>query len=185
MGHTVEETSLIHPKYSIGVYTIIQRSEVSSNLARYDGIRFGHDRSYFGTEAKRRIMLGTYALSSGYYDQYYAKAQKVRTLIINDFQKAFSKYDLIIDPPSPGTALKVGATANEPMFGEKQDILVEPSSIAGLTGISLPCGLFNGLPIGFGLIAPQFCEELILQTSYAFQQVTDFHLKKPPLISPL
>ncbi|TSC87316.1 MAG: glutamyl-tRNA(Gln) and/or aspartyl-tRNA(Asn) amidotransferase subunit A [Microgenomates group bacterium Gr01-1014_16] len=168
LGHFVEETSLIHPKYSIGVYTIIQRSEVSSNLARYDGIRYGHDRSHFGEEAKRRIMLGTYALSSGYYDQYYIRAQKVRTLIIQDFHKAFHKYDLLIDPASPGPALKVGATADDPMFGEMQDILVEPSSIAGLTGISVPCGLVNGLPISFGVIGPQFAEELVLQVAYQY-----------------
>jgi len=181
LGHSVEETSLIHPKYSIGVYTIVQRSEVSSNLARYDGIRFGHDRSFFGAEAKRRIMLGTYALSSGYYDQYYAKAQKVRTLIINDFKTAFSKYDLIIDPPSPSTALKIGATQNESMFGEMQDILVEPSSIAGLTGISIPCGFADGLPIGFGFIGSQFSEELVLQVSHQFQEITDYHLQKPKI----
>ena len=170
LGHLVEETSLIHPKYSIGVYTIVQRSEVSSNLARYDGIRYGHDRSYFGEEAKRRIMLGTYALSSGYYDQYYNRAQKVRTLIIQDFHKAFHKYDLLVDPASPGPALKVGSTANDPMFGEMQDILVEPSSIAGLTGISLPCGLVNSLPISFGLIGPQFAENLVLQVANQYAQ---------------
>lgn len=181
LGHNVEETSLIHPKYSIGVYTIIQRSEVSSNLARYDGIRFGHDRSFFGEEAKRRIMLGTYALSSGYYDQYYAKAQKVRTLIINDFAKAFEKYDLLIDPASPGKALKVGATKDEPMFGEKQDILVEPSSIAGLTGISVPCGFVDGLPVGFGLIGPQFSEEMVLTVAHNYQQSTNWHERKPSL----
>jgi len=165
LGHSVEETSLIHPKYSIGVYTIVQRSEVSSNLARYDGIRYGHDRSYFGEEAKRRIMLGTYALSSGYYDQYYNRAQKVRTLIIQDFHRAFHKYDLLIDPASPGPALKVGSTAGDPMFGEMQDILVEPSSIAGLSGISVPCGNIDDLPISFGLIGPQFSEELVLQAA--------------------
>ncbi|MBI2587533.1 Asp-tRNA(Asn)/Glu-tRNA(Gln) amidotransferase subunit GatA, partial [Candidatus Amesbacteria bacterium] len=170
LGHSVEETSLIHPRFSIGVYTIVQRSEVSSNLARYDGIRYGHDRSNFGEEAKRRIMLGTYALSSGYYDQYYNRAQKVRTLIIQDFHKAFHKYDLLIDPASPGPALKVGATADDPMFGEMQDILVEPSSIAGLTGISLPCGQINGLPISFGLIGPQFAEELVLQIANQYAQ---------------
>lgn len=181
LGHEVEDISLIHPKYSIGVYTIIQRSEVSSNLARFDGIRYGHDRSFFGDEAKRRIMLGTYALSSGYYDQYYAKAQKVRSLIIQDFQKAFSRYDLIIDPPSPGPALKVGATKDEPMFGEMQDILVEPSSIAGLTGSSLPCGFVNGLPVALGLIGPQFSEDLVLQVSLQYQQATTWHEKFPTI----
>jgi aspartyl-tRNA(Asn)/glutamyl-tRNA(Gln) amidotransferase subunit A len=181
MGHKVVEISLIPPKYAIGVYTIVQRSEVSSNLARYDGIRYGFDRTHFGEEAKRRIMLGTYSLSSGYYDQYYAKAQKVRTLIINDFNQAFSKMDLIIDPASPGPALKVGATKNEPMFGEMQDILVEPSSIAGLTGISLPCGLVNGLPVSFGLIGPQFSENLVLSVGQSYQQATNWHHAKPQL----
>jgi aspartyl-tRNA(Asn)/glutamyl-tRNA(Gln) amidotransferase subunit A len=181
LGHKVVNMSLIAPKYSIGVYTIVQRSEVSSNLARYDGIRYGFDRTRFGEEAKRRIMLGTYSLSSGYYDQYYAKAQKVRTLIINDFNRAFSEFDLIIDPASPGPALKVGATKDEPMFGEMQDILVEPSSIAGLTGISLPCGLVDGLPVSFGLIGPQFSENLVLSTAVALQQATDWHHAKPRL----
>jgi len=181
LGHSVKETSLIHPKYSIGVYTILQRSEVSSNLARFDGIRFGKDRTAFGQEAKRRIMLGTYTLSVGLYDQYYRKAQQVRTLIINDFNRAFSQFDLIINPPTPGPALKIGATRNQPMFGELQDILAEPSSIAGLPGISLPCGFVNGLPVGFGLIAPQFHEPDILAVSHAFQQTTDYHLQKPIL----
>lgn len=170
LGHIVEYMSLIPPEYSIGVYTIVQRSEVSSNLARYDGIRYGQDRSHFGEEAKRRIMLGTYALSSGYYDQYYTKAQRVRSLIIADFAKAFSKYDLLIDPPSPGPALQVGASQNEPMFGEMQDILVEPSSIAGLAGITLPAGKVNGLPVGFGLIGPQFSESLLFQTAAAYAE---------------
>jgi len=181
LGHSVKETSLIHPKYSVGVYTILQRSEVSSNLARFDGIRFGKDRTAFGQEAKRRIMLGTYTLSVGLYDQYYRKAQQVRTLIINDFNRAFSQFDLIINPPAPGPALKVGAARNQPMFGELQDILAEPSSIAGLPGISLPCGFVNGLPVGFGLIAPQFHEPDILAVSHAFQQTTDYHLQKPVL----
>lgn len=181
MGHRVSETSLIPPKYSIGVYTIIQRSEVSSNLARYDGIRYGNPRTEFGEEAKRRIMLGTYSLSSGYYDQYYAKAQKVRTLIINDFNRAFSEFDLLVDPPSPGPALQVGASANEPMFGEMQDILVEPSSIAGLTGTSLPCGFISGLPVGFGLIGPQFSEKLVLQVSHDYQQATNWHEQYPSI----
>ena len=179
LGHKIINMSLIHPKYSIGVYTIIQRSEVSSNLARFDGIRYGHSRTEFGEEAKRRIMLGTYTLSSGYYDQYYLKALKLRTLIVNDFKKAFSQFDLIINPPSPGPALKVGATKNEPMFGEMQDILVEPSSIAGLTGISLPCGFASGLPVGFGLIGPQYKEDLVLQASYQYQQATNWHAQNP------
>jgi aspartyl-tRNA(Asn)/glutamyl-tRNA(Gln) amidotransferase subunit A len=181
LGHSLEETSLIHPKYSIGVYTIVQRSEVSSNLARYDGIRYGQPRSFFGQEAKRRIMLGTYALSSGYHDKYYLKAQKIRTLIINDFNAAFSKFDLLFNPASPGPALQVGASANEPMFGEMQDILVEPSSIAGLTGISVPGGFIDGLPVSFGLIGPQGSEGLVLNAGYEFQQHSTFHTQKPKL----
>ena len=133
MGHEVIEISLLDQKYSIGAYTIIQRAEVSSNLARYDGIRYGKDRTYFGAEAKRRIMLGTYVLSSGYYEQYYNKAQKVRNLIIKDFEEAFSKVDLIIGPTSPGPALSIGTSLDQPMFGEMEDRLAEPSSISGFT----------------------------------------------------
>ncbi len=181
LGAKVEEVSLLHPKYSIGAYTIIQRSEVSSNLARYDGIRFGHDRSYFGDEAKRRIMLGTYALSSGYYDQYYNKAQKVRTLIIKDFEQAFKKFDLIIGPTSPGPALKIGASIDSPMFGELEDIFLEPSSIAGLTSISVPCGFVDGLPIGLQITGPQFAEKLVLQVAHSYQLSTDWHVQKPQL----
>jgi aspartyl-tRNA(Asn)/glutamyl-tRNA(Gln) amidotransferase subunit A len=179
LGHRVSETSLIHPKYSIGVYTILQRSEVSSNLARFDGVRYGKDRSYFGHEAKRRIMLGTYTLSVGLYDQYYRKAQKVRALIVADFNRAFSQFDLLINPPSPHLPLKIGASHDQSMFGELQDILVEPSSIAGIPGISIPCGFVSGLPVGFGLVAPQFQESRLLSVSYEYQQITDFHLQKP------
>jgi aspartyl-tRNA(Asn)/glutamyl-tRNA(Gln) amidotransferase subunit A len=181
LGHIIKPISLIHPKYSIGVYTILQRSEVSSNLARFDGIRYGYPRTYFGEEAVRRIMLGTYTLSSGYYDQFYAKAQRVRSLVVSDFEAAFSQVDLIIDPPSPGPALKVGATKNEPMFGELQDILVEPSSIAGLTGSSVPCGFIGRMPLGFGLIGPQFHEASVLQVSYEYQQMTNWHEQFPAL----
>jgi aspartyl-tRNA(Asn)/glutamyl-tRNA(Gln) amidotransferase subunit A len=181
LGFDVEEISLMDPKYSIGVYTIVQRSEVSSNLARYDGIRYGNDRSFFGEEAKRRIMLGTYALSSGYYDQYYNKAQKVRTLIVNDFSEAFKKVDLIIGPTSPGPALKVGASKDQPMFGELEDILVEPSSIAGLTGINVPCGFVGGLPIGLQIIGPQFSEIKVLQAANIYQHATTWHHERPSI----
>ncbi len=179
LGLHVEEISLLDPRYSIGVYTIVQRSEVSSNLARFDGIRYGHDRSRFGAEAMRRIMLGTYALSSGYYDQYYAKAQKVRTLVVKDFQKAFSQVDIIIGPTSPGPALKVGASINEPMFGEMEDILVEPSSIAGLTGANVPCGFVDGLPIGMQIIGPQFGEAQVFSVAQLYQQHTAWHESRP------
>lgn len=181
LGAKISEVSLIDPKYSIGVYTIVQRSEVSSNLARFDGIRYGHGRDKFGDEAKRRIMLGTYALSSGYYDEYYSKAQKVRTLIINDFKRAFSQVDLILGPTSPGPALKVGASRDQPMFGEMEDVLVEPSSIAGLTGISLPCGFVDKLPIGLQIIGPQFGESQVLSAALAYQLATNWHHERPSL----
>ncbi len=181
LGATVEEISMLDPKYSIGVYTIVQRSEVSSNLGRYDGIRYGKDRSNFGDEAKKRIMLGTFALSSGYYDQYYNKAQKVRSLIIQDFEKTFKKYDLIIGPVSPGPALKVGASLDQPMFGEMEDILVEASSVAGLTGLSVPCGLVDNLPIGLQITGPQFAEQQVLEAGYLYQQATDHHKHIPKI----
>ena len=178
----IELSDVLDPKYSIAVYTILQRSEVSSNLARFDGIRYGYDRSFFGEEAKRRIMLGTYSLSSGYYDAYYTKAQKVRTLICQDFDKQFQKVDAFIGPVSPTTALKVGASEGQAMFGEIQDMLVEPSSIAGLPGISIPCAFDkNHLPIGLQIIAPQKREDIVYQIAKIFEDHTDYHLKKPTL----
>ncbi len=180
LGAKIIEIDLFDPQYAIAVYTIIQRAEVSSNLARYDGIRYGNGRDKFGEEAKRRIMLGTYALSAGYYDQYYNKAQKVRTLIINDFKKAFSQVDVIIGPTSPSTALPLGASKGHPMFGEMADVLVEPSSIAGLPGINVPCGLSSeNLPIGMQIIGPQFSESLILNVANQFEKNTDFHKASP------
>lgn len=179
LGVKIKKIKLFDPRKSIAVYTILQRSEVSSNLARYDGIRFGQPRDQFGEEAKRRIMLGTYALSAGYYDQFYNKAQKVRTVIVEDFNSAFKEVDLIISPSSPTLALKVGASAGEAMFGEIADMLVEPSSIAGLPGISVPCGFSkSGLPIGLQIVGPQFSEELIIKVAHKFQQETDFIKRK-------
>lgn len=181
LGAKVYYVKTLDPNYAIGVYTLVQRSEVSSNLARYDGIRYGNPRSYFGQEAKRRIMLGTFALSAGYADRYYKKAQKVRTLFIKDFEKIFKKFDLVIGPTSPGPALKLGATEGQAMFGELADILVEPSTIAGLPGISIPCGFVNNLPIGLDIIGPQFTEDTILNAAYAFEQATTWHKQKPNL----
>ncbi len=182
LGANVKTINLFSPKYAIAVYTILQRAEVSSNLARYDGIRYGNDRSFLGDEAKRRVMLGTYTLSAGYYDQYYNKALKVRTVIIEDFKRAFKDVDLIISPTSPTTALPVGATENQSMFGELADVLVEPSSIAGLCGINVPCGFSKaGLPIGIQIIGPQFAEETILNAAYEYQTENPLYLKKPNL----
>lgn len=174
LGATVEEVSLLDPRYAIGVYTILQRSEVSSNLARFDGIRYGNGRENFGEESKRRIMLGTYALSAGYYDAYYKKALKVRTEIVKEFEKVFKEYDLLIGPVSPGPALKVGSTKNQPMFGEIEDRLVEASSIAGLPGISVPMGFENDMPLGLQITGKQFDEEKVMQAAKLFQEHTDY-----------
>lgn len=182
LGAKVKKLTLFDPKQAIAVYTILQRSEVSSNLARFDGIRYGHNRSFFGNEAKRRIMLGTYTLSAGYYDAYYKKAQQVRTLMIADFEKAFKEVDVIVSPTSPSLALKLGASNDNPMFGEIADMLVEPSSIAGLPGISVPCGFAkNGLPIGMQIMGKQFAEELIINVAYQYEQATEWHTRKPIL----
>ena len=181
LGATMVEIELFNPQYAIAVYTIIQRSEVSSNLARYDGVRYGYGRDIFGEEAKRRIMLGTYSLSAGYYDAYYLKGEKVRTVIMEDFKRAYAHVDLIIAPTAPSQALPLGASKGHPMFGEMADVLVEPSSIAGLPGISVPCGMAGGLPIGMQLIGPHFSEALLLQAAHAYEQSTDWHTKKPTL----
>ncbi|HZU67360.1 MAG TPA: Asp-tRNA(Asn)/Glu-tRNA(Gln) amidotransferase subunit GatA [Ktedonobacteraceae bacterium] len=182
LGHKVKKIKLFDPQYAIAVYTILQRSEVSSNLARYDGIRYGFGREAFGEEAQRRIMLGTYSLSAGYYDAYYAKAQKVRTLIVEDFAKAFEEVDVVIGPTSPSTALPVGSSKDHPMFGEISDVLVEPSTIAGLPGISMCCGFSSELlPISMQIIGPYFIEDLILNLAYQYEQVTDWSNRKPNL----
>jgi aspartyl-tRNA(Asn)/glutamyl-tRNA(Gln) amidotransferase subunit A len=181
LGAKVEYVSAMDPHFAVGVYTIIQRSEVSSNLSRYDGIRYGKDRSYFGEEAKRRIMLGTFALSEGYSEKYYKNALKVRTLYIRDFEKIFKNYDLLMGPTSPGPAKKIGVSKGADMFGEMEDILIEPSTIAGLPGISLPCGFVDGLPIGLDIFGPQFSETKIIKAADAYEKVTEWHNKKPKL----
>lgn len=174
LGATLVEVSLMDPKYSIADYTIIQRSGVSSNLSRYDGVRYGFDRTHFGSEAKRRIMLGTYALSSGFYDAYYRRAQQVRMLVRQDFDRVFTQVDAILSPTSPSTALPLGSSFNHPMFGEIADILIEGSSLAGLTGINMPVGLLSGLPVGMQLVANHFQEQTILNLSYAYEQAIDW-----------
>lgn len=173
LGAKLIEVSMMDPKYAISVYTIIQRSEVSSNLARMDGIRYGLSRDQFNTENKRRIMLGTYTLQSGYYDAYYKKAQKVRTLIIHDFNKTFDKVDILLAPTMLSTAPKVGVTKGKSMYGEDADILTEPSAMAGLPGISLPAGLIDDLPVGMQLIGPQASENLLLDTAEAYEISTN------------
>jgi aspartyl-tRNA(Asn)/glutamyl-tRNA(Gln) amidotransferase subunit A len=177
LGAKVEVAKAMDPKYAISVYTVIQRSEVSSNLARYDGIRYGEDRSHFGAEAKRRIMLGTYTLSKGYADQYYTTAQKVRTLFMNDFEKLFAKYDVLISPTTPGYAKKIGATEGFAMFGELEDMLAEPSSITGLPGISIPCyhDQETNLFLGMNIVSPMWREDLAIKVGDAFEKATKWN----------
>jgi aspartyl-tRNA(Asn)/glutamyl-tRNA(Gln) amidotransferase subunit A len=175
MGHRIKKVKLIHPKYSISVYTIVQRAEVSSNLARYDGIRYGNSRHYFGQEAKRRIMLGTYTLSHGYYDAYYKKAQKVRALVVEDFKRVFKEIDVIVSPTTPVTALKIGEWEKYPFFGEIMDVLNEPAAVAGLPAINLPVGFDSqNLPVGIQIIGRHFDEETILNLAYQLEKETDF-----------
>ncbi len=178
-GADIIDINLIDPKYSIAVYTILQRSEVSSNLARYDGIRYGNDRNSFGFEAKKRMMLGAYALSSGYYDAYYAKAQKVRTLLIEDFNRVFKKADILVGPTMPCVAMNIGESAKDPMFGESMDVLTESSTIAGLCGVTIPAGFSENLPVGVQIIGNRFEETKILEVANFYQRQTEFHRERP------
>lgn len=180
LGADVEMAEALDPKYAISVYTVVQRAEVSSNLARYDGIRYGNDRSYFGAEAKRRIMLGTYTLSKGYSEQYYQQAQKVRTLFIEDYNRLFEKYDVIVAPTSPGFAKKIGVSEGAAMFGELEDMLVEPSSITGTPGINVPCyhDPKTNLFLGLNIMAPMWQESTAIQVAHAYEQATDWNTWK-------
>jgi aspartyl-tRNA(Asn)/glutamyl-tRNA(Gln) amidotransferase subunit A len=197
-GATLKEISLPHTEYAVAVYYLIATAEASSNLARYDGVKYGYrtpadaglrdmyeiTRSEgFGAEVKRRIMLGTYALSAGYYDAYYKKASQVRTLIRRDFEQAFKHCDLIITPTAPTPPFLLGEKINNPLQMYLSDIFTIPTNLAGLPGISLSCG-FNtqGLPIGLQIIGNFFAEEKILHCAYCYEHNTEWHLKKPPLI---
>ena len=167
----IREISLPHTKYAISVYYIIQPAEVSSNLGRYDGIRYGNDRSSFGDEAKRRIMLGTYVLSAGYYDAYYLQAQKVRTQVIEDFNKAFLEVDAIIAPVSPTPPFKLGEKADSPLEMYLADIFTVAANVAGIPGIAIPSGLTkSGLPLGFQLLGPRFSESCLFELGKLYQQ---------------
>ncbi len=171
------KSHIFDPEFAVAAYTVAQRSEVSSNLARFDGIRYGNDRSFFGDEAKRRIMLGTFTLSKGYADRYYITAQKVRSLYIRNYQELFEQYDILIAPSSPGYAQKLGATKNNPMYGELEDILLEPSSISGLPGISVPCHRDpeTNLYLGLNIMANYWQEEKMITAAYAFEQATKWN----------
>jgi aspartyl-tRNA(Asn)/glutamyl-tRNA(Gln) amidotransferase subunit A len=197
LGAIAEEVSLPHTEYGVAVYYILASSEASSNLARYDGVKYGYRTPQwsnlrdmymrtrdegFGPEVKRRIMLGTYALSAGYYEAYYKKAQQVRTLILRDFEEAFQQVDVIVAPTAPTPAFKIGEKTDDPLQMYLSDIHTIPVNLAGIPGISLPCG-FNsaGLPIGLQIIGKPFDEETVLRAAYTFEQSTAYHRRKPSL----
>jgi aspartyl-tRNA(Asn)/glutamyl-tRNA(Gln) amidotransferase subunit A len=174
-GVEIREIELPHTKYAISAYYIIQPAEVSSNLARYDAIRYGNDRGLFGDEAKRRIMLGTYVLSAGYYEAYYLKAMKVRSKIIEGFEKAFKQVDLILAPVSPTPPFKLGEKTTDPLQMYLSDIFTVSANLAGIPGLAIPFGFRKeGLPLGFQLLGPQFSEGLLFKTGKRFQKLTDY-----------
>lgn len=181
LGAEIVEVSLPHTEYGVAVYYIIMSSEVSTNLARFDGIRFGHTRDKFGSETKRRIMLGTYALTSGYYDAYFKKAAQVRTLIKRDFDKAFANVDVIVGPVSPTVAWNLGEKIDDPLTMYLSDAYTIPASLAGIPGLSVPCGFVDGIPVGLQILGKQFDEATILKVGYAYEQATDFHKERPKL----
>lgn len=181
LGAIVENVSLPNTEYGVAAYYIIQPSEVSSNLARYDGIRFGKTREKFGSEAKRRIILGTYTLSSGYYDAYYLKAMKVRRLIRNDFVKAFKTVDVIICPVSPTLPFKLGEKVNDPLQMYLADIFTVTANLAGVPSLAVPCGFINDLPVGMQIIGPDFSEKLLYQVGYTYEQETEWYRIKPKI----
>jgi aspartyl-tRNA(Asn)/glutamyl-tRNA(Gln) amidotransferase subunit A len=198
LGASVGDVGLPHAEYALSAYYLIAPSECSSNLARYDGVRYGyrapgeHTDSIemmfatrgdgFGPEVKRRIMLGTYALSAGYYEAYYGQAQKVRTLVIQDYDAAFERFDVLVSPTSPTTAFRIGEKANDPMAMYLNDIFTIPANLAGVPAISIPCGLDDaGLPIGIQLTAPALDEPTVLRVAHALESDLALDLR-PPLL---
>jgi aspartyl-tRNA(Asn)/glutamyl-tRNA(Gln) amidotransferase subunit A len=193
LGAEVSPVSLPYTKYGVSAYYIIAPAEASANLARYDGVKYGYSyrdtgemweamektRQYgFGPEVKRRIMLGTYALSAGYYDAYYKQAEKVRTLITRDFEQAFERFDALVSPASPTVAFRIGEIS-DPYQMYLQDVFTIPANLAGICGVSIPGGFSEGLPVGLQLLGPAFGEDTILQVADAFERVTDFHTRWP------
>lgn len=179
LGAKVGEVSLPHTEYGVATYYIIQPSEVSSNLARYDGIRFGNNRDDFGSEAKRRIILGTFTLSSGYYDAYYLKAMKVRRLIREDYIKAFQKVDCLICPVSPTLPFKFGEKINDPLAMYLSDIYTVNANLAGVPSLAVPAGFINDLPVGLQIIGPDFTEKLLYQVGFSIEQKLQMYKKRP------
>lgn len=181
LGATIVEVELPHTEYAIATYYILMACEVSSNLARFDGIRFGNTRDHFGPEVKRRIMLGTFALSTGYFDDYFIKAAKVRTLIKEDFAKAFEKCDVIVGPVSPTVAWNIGEKVDDPLKMYLSDVYTIPASLAGLPGLSVPCGFSAGLPVGLQILGKYGDDEIVLNVGAIYEQATDWREEKPKL----
>jgi len=197
LGASWEEVSMPHIKYALASYYIIAMSEASSNLARFDGTRYGYRASGenwhamvsktraegFGTEVKRRILLGTYALSAGYHDKYYLKALKVRTLVKQDFDSALSKVDVLMAPTMPNPAFKIGEKIEDPLTLYLSDVNTCPINLAGVPSISVPCGFTDGLPIGLQIMGKPFDEPAVLRAAHTFEQNTDYHTKRPPEVA--
>ncbi len=196
LGATAESCSLPSTDYGLAAYYIIAPAEASSNLARYDGVKFGHRTKElaghigltektrdegFGDEVKQRIMIGAYALSAGYYDAYYKRAQQVRTLIRSEFDRAFEQYDVLITPTSPTVAFKIGERSNDPLAMKLADVCTIPANLAGIPGISLPCGFHQGLPIGMQILAKPFAEETLFRSAHTYEQSTEWHKQRPDL----
>jgi aspartyl-tRNA(Asn)/glutamyl-tRNA(Gln) amidotransferase subunit A len=195
LGAEIVDISLPHTEYGIPVYYLIVSAEASANLSRYDGVRFGlrregHDmwdmfretrEAGFGPEVKRRIMLGTYALSAGYYDAYYLKAQRARTLLKQDFDQAFKKVDVLVAAVTPSVAFKFGERSQDPLQMYLGDILTVTLNLGGVCGISVPCGFSEGVPVGLQIIGPALGESSILRVAFQYEQATSWHTQKPRL----
>jgi aspartyl-tRNA(Asn)/glutamyl-tRNA(Gln) amidotransferase subunit A len=196
LGAAAQRVSLPHTAYGLPTYYLIAPAEASANLARYDGIRYGYAHAGstdlldqymrtraegFGPEVKRRIMVGTYALSAGYYDAYYLQAQKMRTLIKQDFDRALEKFDVIVCPTTPGTAFKIGAKSGNPLEMYLEDVFTLPLNLAGLTGAVVPCGFASGLPIGLQVIGRALDEATVLRVAHAYEQATKWHERRAAL----
>ena len=196
LGVKIIDVDLPHIDLSLPIYYVIAPAECSANLSRYDGVKFGYRcedpknledlymrtrEEGFGTEVKRRILIGTYALSAGYYDAYYLKAQKCRRLVANDFKETFKSVDLILSPTAPDTSFALGAKTSDPVEMYKQDIFTIPANLAGLPGISVPCGQHQGLPLGLQLVSDNLEESKILRMAHHFQLNTDWHKSWPEL----
>jgi aspartyl-tRNA(Asn)/glutamyl-tRNA(Gln) amidotransferase subunit A len=180
-GAEIIDAELPHTKYGVASYYVITPSEVSSNLARLTGIRYGQTRDNFGDEAVRRIMIGTYSLSSGYYDAYYAKAQKVRNALVNDYNNVFKKVDVLLGPVSPVMPPKIGEQVNDPLKNYLMDLLTLPANMAGLPGLAVPAGFINNIPVGAQIIGPKFSEHLLYKVGYNLEQQTEYYKVKPKL----